>query len=183
MFRRPIVYFLPTALCLRLAARFGAFLRTRRPLQEDEQADFGVIQGATLTLFALMIGFSLSLATSRYDLRKNYEEAEANAIGTEWVRAGLLAAPSVSALSGQGLGQAHKINRVFSSSGARSDPFLRDPKTPRRLAWPTCDCRSSGCVETKIKVIFGAQLEPQSSDDVRKKVSIPEPISTRYHSS
>lgn len=30
------------------------------------------------------------MATTRYDLRKNYEEAEANAIGTEFVRAGLL---------------------------------------------------------------------------------------------
>jgi hypothetical protein len=30
------------------------------------------------------------MATSAYDLRKSYEEAEANAIGTEWVRAGLL---------------------------------------------------------------------------------------------
>jgi hypothetical protein len=90
MFRLPILYFLPTALCLWLAARFGVFLRNRRPLQEDEQADFGVIQAATLTLLALIIGFSFSMATSRYDLRKNYEEAEANAIGTEWVRAGLL---------------------------------------------------------------------------------------------
>ena len=32
------------------------------------------------------------MAISRYDLRKNYEEAEANAIGTEYVRAGLLPA-------------------------------------------------------------------------------------------
>jgi hypothetical protein len=30
------------------------------------------------------------MAVSRYDQRKNYEEAEANAIGTEYVRAGLL---------------------------------------------------------------------------------------------
>ncbi len=30
------------------------------------------------------------MATSRYDQRKNYEEAEANAIGTEYVRAALL---------------------------------------------------------------------------------------------
>ena len=35
------------------------------------------------------------MAVSRYDQRKNYEEAEANAIGTEWVRADLLpAAPA-----------------------------------------------------------------------------------------
>ena len=30
------------------------------------------------------------IAVSRYDQRKNYEEAEANAIGTEYFRAGLL---------------------------------------------------------------------------------------------
>jgi hypothetical protein len=30
------------------------------------------------------------MATSRYDLRKNYEEAEANAIGTEYLRADFL---------------------------------------------------------------------------------------------
>jgi hypothetical protein len=40
-----------------------------------------------LTLLALLIGFSFSMAVSRYDQRKNYEEAEANAIGTEYVRA------------------------------------------------------------------------------------------------
>ena len=32
------------------------------------------------------------MAVSRYDQRKNYEEAEANAIGTEFVRADLLPA-------------------------------------------------------------------------------------------
>jgi hypothetical protein len=37
---------------------------------------------ATLTLLALIVGFTFSMAVSRYDLRKNYEEAEANAIGT-----------------------------------------------------------------------------------------------------
>jgi hypothetical protein len=43
-----------------------------------------------LTLLALIIGFSFSMAVSRYDQRKNYEEEEANAIGTEYVRADLL---------------------------------------------------------------------------------------------
>jgi hypothetical protein len=40
----------------------------------------------------LIIGFSFSMATGRYDMRKNYEEEEANAIGTEYVRADLLPA-------------------------------------------------------------------------------------------
>ncbi len=43
-------------------------------------------------LLGLIIGFSFSMAISRYDQRKNYEEAEANAIGTEYVRADLLPA-------------------------------------------------------------------------------------------
>jgi hypothetical protein len=38
----------------------------------------------------LIIGFSVSMASTRYDQRKNLEEAEANAIGTEMLRADLL---------------------------------------------------------------------------------------------
>jgi hypothetical protein len=77
-------------LFLWLATQFGVYLRKRRELQDNEREDFGVIQAATLTLLALIIGFSFAMATTRYDLRKTYEEAEANAIGTEWVRASLL---------------------------------------------------------------------------------------------
>jgi hypothetical protein len=70
-------------------------------LKDNERDDFGVIQAATLTLLALIIGFSFSMAISRYDLRKTYEEAEANAIGTEWVRAGLLPAPDAAKVRSQ----------------------------------------------------------------------------------
>lgn len=74
-----------------LAAEIGAICRKRaRPLKEEERADFGVVLGAALTLLGLLIGFSFSMAVNRYDQRKNYEEAEANAIGTEYVRADLL---------------------------------------------------------------------------------------------
>jgi len=52
--------------------------------------DLDVLVAATLTLLGLIIGFSFSMATNRYDQRKNCEEAEANAIGTEYVRADLL---------------------------------------------------------------------------------------------
>ena len=61
-------------------------------LKEDEREDFDIVLAASLTLLGLIIGFSFSMALSRYDQRKNYEEAEANAIGTEYVRADLLPA-------------------------------------------------------------------------------------------
>src|SRR5262249_48540112 len=63
-----------------------------RPFKEDERADFGVVLTAALTLLGLIIGFSFAMAVSRYDQRKTLEEAEANAIGTEYLRADLLPA-------------------------------------------------------------------------------------------
>ena len=69
----------------------GDQIRRRRRTQEDTEHEYvGVIEGAVLALLALIIGFSFSMAVGRYDQRKNYEEAEANAIGTEYVRADLL---------------------------------------------------------------------------------------------
>ncbi len=80
------------ALVTQWAAAFaGDMLRRRiRPLKKDEREDFDTVLTASLTLLALIIGFSFSMAVSRYDQRKNYEEAEANAIGTEYLRADLL---------------------------------------------------------------------------------------------
>src|SRR5262245_15877047 len=79
------------------SARIGAaFAKKWRTAETGAREDFGVIEGATLTLLGLIIGFSFSMATGRYDQRKNYEEAEANAIGTEFVRADLLPAAEAS---------------------------------------------------------------------------------------
>jgi hypothetical protein len=90
MFDHPRIFFLVSLFVLWISAQAGAYWRRRRVLTEEQREDFGVIEAATLTLLGLIIGFSFSMATSRYDLRKTYEEAEANAIGTEYVRAGLV---------------------------------------------------------------------------------------------
>jgi hypothetical protein len=75
------------------AAYAGDFLRKRiRPIEAKEREDLDTVLTATLTLFALIVGFTFSMAVTRYDLRKNYEEAEANAIGTEYLRTDLLPA-------------------------------------------------------------------------------------------
>ncbi len=87
----PIVIFLLAVVLFWLAARFGASLhKTRASLTDKDRDDFNIVLGAMLTLLGLIIGFSFSMAIGRYDQRKNYEEEEANAIGTEYVRAELL---------------------------------------------------------------------------------------------
>ena len=93
----PLAVFIVSALLQYLAAYLGYLFRTSRKRSSAERpSELATILGAALTLLALIIGFSFSMAVSRYDQRKNYEEAEANAIGTEYVRADLLAAPEAS---------------------------------------------------------------------------------------
>jgi len=89
---RPVILFAVVAAVLWLAAHCGARLSRRYPLDGEMHQDFNILLGAVLTLLALIIGFSFSLAAGRYDQRKNLEEAEANAIGTEYARADLLSA-------------------------------------------------------------------------------------------
>jgi hypothetical protein len=92
LFRHPLIAFAVSLLALWLAAWLGARLRRGSAFKEDRRNDFGLILASTLTLLGLLIGFSFSMAAGRYDQRKNYEEAEANAIGTEYLRADLLPA-------------------------------------------------------------------------------------------
>jgi hypothetical protein len=85
-------------LVAQLAVAFAGDLIRKRAasFKQGERHDFNIVQAATLTLLALIIGFSFSMAVSRYDQRKALEEAEANAIGTEYLRVELLPADAAS---------------------------------------------------------------------------------------
>jgi hypothetical protein len=74
-------------------ARIGAWLRKHlavSPSQDKE--NLTLVISTSLTLLGLIIGFTFSMAISRYDQRRLFEENEANSIGTEYVRADLLPA-------------------------------------------------------------------------------------------
>ena len=89
----PFLIFILTFGALWLCTWLGAsFLGRYIPHSAEAGDDFKVVLASTLTLLGLIIGFSFSMAIGRYDQRKNFEEAEANAIGTEYLRADLLPA-------------------------------------------------------------------------------------------
>jgi hypothetical protein len=89
----PGLLFALSFIALWLSAFAGSCARRNvGALERVERDDFGTVQAATLTLLGLLIGFTFSMAISRYEQRKNCEEAEANAIGTEYVRADILPA-------------------------------------------------------------------------------------------
>jgi len=55
---------------------------------------FGVLQGALLGVVGLILAFGLSLAVGRYEDRRAATVGEANAIGTSFLRAQLIAEPA-----------------------------------------------------------------------------------------
>src|SRR5215469_11052162 len=93
VFDHPHLLFIVTVIVQWGAAYGGDFVRRHwtTPV-EDKRADFDLVRAATLTLLGLIIGFTFQMAITRYDQRKTYEREEANAIGTEYLRADLLPA-------------------------------------------------------------------------------------------
>jgi hypothetical protein len=86
----PLLVFALSLVVLWLSAQAGDAIRRRYlPCKERERDDLTVVIGAMLTLLGLLIGFAFSMAVTRYAQGKNLEEAEANSIGTEYVRADL----------------------------------------------------------------------------------------------
>ena len=115
----PLLVFGLTFLVLWLSERIGSSLLKRHDnMAEGVRQDFGVILSATLTLLGLLIGFTFSMAISRYNQRKNYEQEEANAIGTEYIRADLL--PSADAAKVRALLRRYTDQRIlFYETGDR----------------------------------------------------------------
>ncbi len=91
---------LPTLLLYSIAAfllalEVGYRLGQRRQDKTDEpdKSHTSALQGATLGLLALLLGFTFAMAVSRFDNRKTVIVDQANAIGTAELRARLLGSP------------------------------------------------------------------------------------------
>ena len=120
----PLLVFMLSFFALWLSTRMGAFFRRRwRNPEPDTRGDFDVVLTAALTLLGLIIGFSFSMALGRYDQRKNLEEEEANAIGTEYVRADLL--PAADAAKAHGLLRDYLDQRVLLYSTRDKQQILK----------------------------------------------------------
>jgi hypothetical protein len=98
LLNHPLVFFVITLALLWIVSQIGAYFRERSLDKGMDEEHFSLILGATLTLLGLMIGFTFAMAVSRYDQRKGYEEQEANAIGTEYVRLDALSAANAAEL-------------------------------------------------------------------------------------
>jgi hypothetical protein len=81
------------------AAETGYRLARRATAGTQETIpEVAAIQGATLGLLALLLGFSFSMAATRFEARKELIRDEANAIGTVYLRTSLLPEPQRTAV-------------------------------------------------------------------------------------
>ena len=89
----PLWAFFGAVLVLVLLSVEGGYRlgRSRRKRSEGEvEAPVGAMVGATLGLLAFMLAFTFGSAAERYDSRRQLVLDEANAIGTTYLRAGML---------------------------------------------------------------------------------------------
>ena len=77
-----IVLYIATFILIAGAAGIGAWIGRQPREAAKGGADFGTLAGAALGLLALLLGFSFSLALSRYEVRRSLVLEEANAIGS-----------------------------------------------------------------------------------------------------
>ncbi len=92
---RPLVFFIVSFALLWLGFFLGSRIRrARSQILDGESKLISVVEGALLTLFGLLMGFTFSMAVSRYDARKELIVKEANAIGTTWLRTSALEEPT-----------------------------------------------------------------------------------------
>jgi hypothetical protein len=116
-----------------ISAWIGGWIRMRRGDENEEtHEDFAFVLGATLTLLGLIVGFTFSMAVNRYDQRKDYEEQEANAIGTEYLRADLL--PVADAAKVHALLRSYLDHRVLGYK-------THNQRQLRQINAETLDCR------------------------------------------
>lgn len=106
-----------------ISAWIGGWFHARQGnMEKDWHEDFAFVLAGTLTLLGLIIGFTFSMTINRYDQRKNLEEEEANAIGTEYLRADLL--PAADATRVRALLRCYLDQRILWYE-SRNNPTLR----------------------------------------------------------
>jgi hypothetical protein len=83
-----ICILLVVLLSVEFGYRLGKYRRSRQ--EQEKEAPVGTMVGATLGLLAFILAFTFGLAAARFDARRQVLLDEANAIGTTYLRAGML---------------------------------------------------------------------------------------------
>ncbi len=155
-------FFALTALLILGAIEFGLFLGLRRRAQREHEKEgpVGTVVGATLGLLAFMLAFTFGITASRFDTRKELLLDEVNALGTAWLRAGLLVEPHRAA-SENHLREYIDIRASFSPLSVDSERFvaaLRRCEEIQGSLWEVARALAAANRSSEIDALFIASL-------------------------
>lgn len=120
-------------LAAELGYRAGVWASRTHTVTEGERTGIGFITAGMLGLLAFLLGISLSMAQGAHEKRRDAILAEANAIGTAWLRAGLIAEEAGSELRRKI--RAYAEQRIAAIEGARRlDDVARLAESTQPLA-------------------------------------------------
>ncbi|MEM7489650.1 MAG: hypothetical protein AAF390_11070 [Pseudomonadota bacterium] len=96
----------------------------RPPRDEHETGQVSATQASLLGILGLLLGFTFSVALGRHDARSAAVVAEANAIGTAWLRTDILPDP----IGAKALLRTYAEERVAASTIPASQPAARETR-------------------------------------------------------
>ena len=79
--------------------RLEGWRTARRTLPEAQRSGISTVTASMFALLAFTLGLTISFAQSRFEARRDLVVREANAIGTAWLRARLVAEPEGAAIA------------------------------------------------------------------------------------
>jgi hypothetical protein len=89
-----VAFAIVTMVCYEVGFRLGRWWQVRTP--GEQEGPTGMLVGSILALLAFLLAVTMGMAADRFDARRALVLAEANAIGTTYLRAGYLPEPASS---------------------------------------------------------------------------------------
>jgi len=89
-----LVFAIVSLLAFEIGYRVGIWWQRHTP--DEKEGPTGMLVGSLLALLAFLLAVTMGMASDRFDTRRNLVLAEANSIGTTYLRAGYLPEPAAS---------------------------------------------------------------------------------------
>jgi hypothetical protein len=160
----PIVFFLVTLAIFSIAALLGQLFRVRRSSQfESEELSVKTLLGASLGLFGVLLGFTFSMANSRFEERRQLEITEATNLQTLWYRTSFLPEPARS--EERTLLRQYLPERIQFFDAAPNDPSYKE------------DLRQSALLQNRMwKIVDDASSEPRNPATIQFNAALSDSI-------
>ncbi|WP_435018020.1 hypothetical protein TA3x_005659 [Tundrisphaera sp. TA3] len=177
----PLGVLIPFLLVLLLVATEGGFrlgFRDKVRMSEPAKSQVGTIEAALLGLLGLLLGFTYSMASSRYDARKALVGAEITAVRSTLHRARLL--PDEIAEPAEVLIHAYVRARIASAESPDEDRERVDAET-RRLQerlWELADLDAGAPKRPEMSSLFVQGLNAMGEAKTRRDSALADHVPT-----